>query len=547
MNKPDQVKWVLCLVLTVAGVCQVWTQAQTRQNSQSASANIGRNNPFADIERPKTPVVPVATHPSEPGKERPELFAETVTLKFLDAENLKQAIGGMSSEYGSMAVNKKSNSLIVCDTKEYLDKILMEVRKADKTPRQIMIEVVIVDVQLGDDTEIGVNWDILSDKNYDISYRQNFTGSRLRSTIEDADTIGDATAFVTRGLGGDFTLISGTVRNVVHLIRQKRDAKILASPRVMMVSGGTASIEAVEELPYTEVMDTAAGGAAAITSTQFKSVGVQLHVSATLTDNNDIFLTVNAMQNVATGQSDTEIPIVDTRKAQTSLLLQDGQIVILGGLRRQDKAKEVDQIPILGDIPLLGLLFKSTTTVVRNSELIVFLAPHIYKGEPVSQNEIEKFNEITSKPKLPIPDEGDSKQEHSTEVERYIQEHAAVTLELQQEIEQLRLARQQWNGHRQQLERRLEEQAAANEQLRNDIEQLGKAKNRWSGHRAQLEQHVETQKAAYERLQQEIMKLYLVEDEASKDSSFGVPATEKDRRQVEPRSEEQDTSGEVPP
>ncbi|GAG18699.1 unnamed protein product, partial [marine sediment metagenome] len=263
--------------------------------------------------------------------------------------------GSMSSEYGSISIDTKSNSLIVCDTKDNLPKILAAIRRADKNPEQIMIEVVILDVQLDDDTEIGINWDILSDETYDIGYRQNFT-TRLGSTIESAANIANATAFNTTGLAGNFSVISGTIRNVVHLIQQKREIEILASPRVMMVSGQSAIIEAVDEIPYQEESSTAAGGL--LTYTEFKLVGVKLQVSATLTDGNDILLTVDAEQSVQVGT--TTPPRVDTRKAKTSLLLRDGQIVVLGGLRRQEKTKEVDQIPILGDIPLLGLLFKST-------------------------------------------------------------------------------------------------------------------------------------------------------------------------------------------
>jgi type II secretory pathway component GspD/PulD (secretin) len=290
--------------------------------------------------------------------------------------------------------------LIVCDTKNSLARILSEIKKADKTPQQIMIEVVILDVQLNDDTEIGINWDILSDERYDIGYRQNFTANRLRSTRETSATIGDATAFNTTGLGGSFSVISGTIRNVVHLIQQKREVEILASPRVMMVSGESASIEAVEELPYTEVIDTAAGGAAALTQTKFKMVGIQLSVVATLTDDDNILLTVDAEQNVATGESDTEVPIIDTRKADTSLLLKDGQVVIFGGLRRQEKTKEVDQIPIIADLPIVGALFKSTNTIVKNSELIIFLSPHIYKDEPIGEDAMSKYKEITDRPML---------------------------------------------------------------------------------------------------------------------------------------------------
>lgn len=289
--------------------------------------------------------------------------------------------------------------------------MLSEIKKADKTPQQIMVEVVILDVQLGDDTEIGINWDLLSDKRYGISYRQNFTTSRLGSTVESAATIGNATAFNTTGLGGSFSVISGTIRNVVHLIQQERTVEILASPRVMLVSGESASIEAVEELPYTEVRDTAAGGAGAITSTEFKMVGIHLNVSATLTDSNDIFLMVDTEQNVAAGRSDTEVPIVDTRKAKSSLLLKDGQVVIFGGLRRQENTKEADQIPILGDLPIIGALFRSTNTIVKNSELIVFLSPHIYKGESVPDDAMAKFREIRDRPMLSLEKVRDAKKQ----------------------------------------------------------------------------------------------------------------------------------------
>jgi len=332
----------------------------------------------------------------------PELFVEAMTLKFLDAKNLKPTIEKMLSERGSISIEDKTNSLIICDTKEKLEKILAEIRKADRTPQQIMIEVVILDVQLDDDTEIGINWDILSDKTYDIGYRQNFT-TRLGSTLENAANIGNATAFNTTsagGIAGNFSVISGTIRNVVHLLQEKREVEILASPRVMMVSGKSAYIEAVDEIPYLVITETAAGGQ--LQTYEFKRVGVKLTVSATLTDGNDILLTVDAEQNVQVG---TETPPrVDTRKAKTSLLLRDSQVVILGGLRRQEKTKEVDQIPILGSLPIVGGLFRSTTAAVKNSELIVFLSPHAYQGEPVPAEARAKFDEIHNKPVLSIPD-----------------------------------------------------------------------------------------------------------------------------------------------
>lgn len=149
------------------------------------------------------------------------LFVETVTLKFLEAKNLKTVLDKMASQYGSISTNDKTNSLIICDTKENLFKILTEIRKADKTPQQIMIEVAILDVQLNDDTEIGINWDLLSSKRVG-GYKQNFTASRLNVDPN----------FNTTGLGGEFSVISGDIRNVIHMIQEKEMQKLLPAPEL---------------------------------------------------------------------------------------------------------------------------------------------------------------------------------------------------------------------------------------------------------------------------------------------------------------------------
>ncbi len=462
----------------IVAVCMFCISARSQQNSDEPKkeSEPGRSNPFGQLPRLTKPAAPpVVPEPVEVVTyEPPELFVQTVMLKFLDAKSLMLAIGNMTSEYGTISTNEKNNSLIICDTKENLERIVSEIAKADKTPQQIMIEVVILDVQLNDDTEIGLNWDILSDKMYDISYRQNFTSSRLGSTVEDATTISDASAFNTTGLGGSFSVISGNIRNVIHLIQQKRDVEILASPRVMLVSGESASIEAVEELPYTEIMDAAAGGAAALTTTKFKNVGIQLNVEATLTDSNDIFLVVVAEQNVATGQSETEVPIVDTRKANTSLLLKDGQVVIFGGLRRQEKTREVDQIPILGDLPIVGFLFRSTNTIIKNSELIVFLSPRIYRDESVPEDAMSKYRQITDKPVLMFPEDSMSKANRDRYEQRAVEYETAVE-ELRQEIAERRRATSELKVYCNLLEKDAIEHMSTNEELRQKIDGHGQS------------------------------------------------------------------------
>lgn len=415
MNSLRYAKTTITCAALAVGLASAWTPSSAAEPElpELSMADIGRDNPFAAIlksAQTSLPAVPqTATVPET--EEVPELFLDTVTLKFLDAKNLETIVGRMVSGYGSVVANLKNNSLIICDTRENLVRIVAEIRKVDNTPQQIVVEVVILDVTLADDTEIGVNWDLLSTERYPFGYRQNFTTPRLRSTAESWTTLGDATAFNTVGLGGEVAVVTGTVRTVLHLIQQKRDVEIIATPRVMVLSGQSANIKAVEEIPYTEITDTAQGGAMALTSTQFKEVGIALDVTATVTDGNNIFLTVDTQQNVKTGVTEREVPYVDTRKANTSLLLEDGQVVVMGGLRREQKTKEVHQIPIVSALPVVGELFKNTKTIVTHSELILLLAPHVYKGDPVPAEAQAKYDRIKNKPMLSVPAEHDEKRD----------------------------------------------------------------------------------------------------------------------------------------
>jgi type II secretory pathway component GspD/PulD (secretin) len=288
-----------------------------------------------------------------------------------------------------------------------------------------MIEVVLVDVKLSNETEIGVNWDFLTTKNNDklandktigTSFRQSLGSTPVSSVPLTATTLANATAWNTIGPGSDFSIIYGDIRNVIHTLQQKNNVEIIASPRVMVVSGKEASIEAVEEIPYSNQSDTSNGGA--LTSTEFKNVGVTLKVGATLTDDKLILLNVSTEQSVQTGSSivtggtgATGTPIVDTRKINSSLLLNDKQILVIGGLRRKETQKQTNQLPILGDLPIVGLAFKSTDTIENSSELLILLSPHIYNGEKPSEAQMEKYNEITQRPLLTIPESAERKKE----------------------------------------------------------------------------------------------------------------------------------------
>ncbi|HEG42550.1 MAG TPA: type II secretion system protein GspD [Phycisphaerales bacterium] len=326
----------------------------------------------------------------------PELFVESIMLKFLRAENVETIAANMNSDYGAVTVDEATNSLIVCDARESLDKIIEQIRKIDRTPRQILVEVVIAEVQLNDGTEIGVDWtDLLS---FDADDGDTFPiGSHSRSYIQETFA-----SSITGG--GALRFIQGSIGVTVKALQQAREVEILASPRVLVVSGQQAVIKTIEEIAYTDVSQAAAGGD--LTSTKFKDVGITLTVTATLTDDDMIMLVIAPEQSVNTGTNTVSlslVPVVDLRSTSTTLLMRDGQIVVMGGLRKKETRISEDKIPLLGDLPLIGFLFAKESTEVKHSELLIFVSPHIYKDAPLSEDEMQKFTELRNSPTLRLP------------------------------------------------------------------------------------------------------------------------------------------------
>jgi type II secretory pathway component GspD/PulD (secretin) len=317
-------------------------------------------------------------------EEMPELFVETVMLKFLRAENIMKAIQNLVAPYGSIATDSETNTLIVSGTREQVDNVLEQVRKADRTPRQIMVEVVILEVQLDDDNEIGVDWN-------EITFGRSDRTQTYKHEIIPALTTGMTYGFIADGI--DIT---------IKALQEKRDFEILASPKVLVVSGQTARFKTAEEIPYQEVSQTSAGGE--LTFTKFKDVGITLEVTAIITDDGKILITANPSQSVKTGESNANVPVVDNREISTTLIMKDGQVVVMGGLRSKQETLTIDSVPLLCDIPVVGALFRSEKRETSNSELVIMLSPHIYDDEvPMTDYQLERFNELKKQPPLQFP------------------------------------------------------------------------------------------------------------------------------------------------
>ena len=379
---------ILLVMTALAGFADAQTKKQNPFEVMRAIAEKKKLPPEPKPEpvskpEPEPIFVPIQTAPLvEMEEEEPDLYVEAIMLKFLKAKNVLPAIENLIKPHGSISTDDDTNTLIVSGTRKQLDRVLEQIRKADQTPKQIMIEVVIIDVQIDDDTEIGVDWSQTSLGRG--SGKETYAHSLIPSTVTTGMTFG----FIRDG-----------INLTVKALQEKKNVEILASPRLLVLSGQTAHIKTAEEIPYEESSDTSMGGS--LTSTKFKDVGITLDVTAIITDEGKIILNVNPSQSVKTGESVNDVPVVDSRSMETTLIMEDGQAVVIGGLRRKEETFTSHGVPWFSDIPFIGALFRSDKTETVSSELLIMISPHIYGNRStITDYELKRFNELKKRPPL---------------------------------------------------------------------------------------------------------------------------------------------------
>ncbi len=284
-----------------------------------------------------------------------------VPLYSLLAKDTAKTMSSMLSTAGSIGLDEERNALIVTDTSSHIEAIRFAVHELDQVPLQVMIEAIIVDVTLNDELHYGFDWTLTK-----------VDGDQF--TLQQRLTVGAGTNAVTNPGGQvQYTFLGDnwTIGGVYDMLQTFDSAKILANPKVLAVNNQNANIEIIEEIPYQELTQTGEGGQ--IGTTSFKEVGVKLDVTPRIGDDGTVHLDLRVEQSSDTGAAINQIPVIQTRRSQSVMTMRDGQIAVLGGLRRHRTVTNEDKIPILGDIPWLGLLFRRVQMVDVDTELVLFI------------------------------------------------------------------------------------------------------------------------------------------------------------------------------
>jgi len=274
--------------------------------------------------------------------------------------------------------------LMVRDTAKKLDEVRQLVRTLDIPVRQVMIESRIVVADDGVGQDIGVRFGV-TDLNAN-SGELVFSGSNLASafyrgtldpdeeiTLNDTYNV-DLPAQNAPSIGMTFARLGDGIILDAELsaLESENKSEVIASPKVVTANQKEAYIEAGEEIPYLE--STSAGA----NKISFKKAVLSLKVTPQITPDDRIILDLQVNQDTR-GEDTPSGPAINTREVGTQVLVENGETVVLGGIYQQRKNKDVVKVPLLGDIPGLGVLFRNTSESEAKSELLIFVTPKIIK------------------------------------------------------------------------------------------------------------------------------------------------------------------------
>lgn len=325
------------------------------------------------------------------------LKSTIVRLKFANAIDVAALLKGPNSNLltsrGEVAVDARTNSLVIRDVASNLSDIVKTLTVIDIPARQVLIEARIVNLDSTYEENLGVRFGISNSRHLS----GTFAGaSQINNGVSPA-----ALAEPTQRLNFNVpaaTLFNGTPPGSIALalahlgpnlldlelsaLEGEQHAKIIARPRVIASNQQKAFIETGEEIPYQEASSSGA------TTVTFKKAVLSLEITPQITPNNKIILRLKANedtrgQNTVTGQNTisgpTEVPAINTQQVESVVLLNNKETIVLGGVYRQTKQNTVDRIPFFGSLPIFGYLFRNTSVHDEKHELLIFITPHIIK------------------------------------------------------------------------------------------------------------------------------------------------------------------------
>ncbi|ALP54192.1 pilus assembly protein PilQ [Candidatus Tenderia electrophaga] len=317
------------------------------------------------------------------------LYSEMIQINYAKASEIAALLKGeknsLLSTRGSVTIDARTNTLLVQDTAASLDEIHKMIARLDIPVRQVLIESRIVIANSTYGKEVGSRFGVSRD-----SMGTNTTGdgAQFSGTLEATDQLVNNDTLTAPGrlnvnlpvasAAGSFAMsfvklpFGTNVDLELSAMQAEGQGEVVSSPRVITANQKEANIKQGVEIAYQEASSSGA------TSTSFKEAVLELRVTPQITPDDRIIMDLEISKD-SVGDIFQGVPSINTRTITTQVLVENGETVVLGGVYEQSTNDNVTKVPFLGDLPLIGVLFRNTTKTDDKEELLVFITPKIIK------------------------------------------------------------------------------------------------------------------------------------------------------------------------
>ncbi|MCG6911111.1 MAG: type IV pilus secretin PilQ [Deltaproteobacteria bacterium] len=298
------------------------------------------------------------------------LMTEYIAVNYSNAQTeiLPHIQSILTPERGSVSVDTRNNQIIITDVAAKLKQAREIVKRIDRVTPQVIIEARIAEVSTDFSQELGFDWTATAGPAYNSRLNSNLTGDMVMNF--PAEGASSSLGFVFDKIGGTPFLLNARL----NALESNGEGKVISSPKIVTLDNKKAKIKQGVEWPYLERDD--AGGS----SVSYKDIDLLLEVTPHVTPDNrvsmEILITKNDIDSLFQG-----VPSLSTNEAQTELLVNDGDTIVIGGIMKTRRTTGVDGFPWLSKIPVLGWFFKTETESRENNELLIFITPRIVQLE----------------------------------------------------------------------------------------------------------------------------------------------------------------------
>lgn len=282
-------------------------------------------------------------------------------LKYTNATDLAASLELLADGL-LLSAESHSNSIIVTGPIPRVQELAWMIRSVDKYRDQVRIRADIVEITLANDDIRGVDLTAL------------FNGTDVDGSFTSGFSTGtEETNLSLQTVTGDFD-----IRGLLAAINQTRDAVLLSSPEISTLDNQPAKILVGERVPYQQATTETETGAT-LAEVEFIDVGVLLEVTPSISNDDQLYLTMHTEVSEVLDQAVQNVPRIGTREADTRVMINHGDTVVIAGLIKKNTTEVVKRVPVLGHIPLLGFFFKQTDLKEIQTELVIFITPEVVK------------------------------------------------------------------------------------------------------------------------------------------------------------------------